>query len=74
MLLYLYSWDLGQWLIGGVSFVGGIPDMAAVFPIGNAAQFVRDSDNLMLIRIQTISQPFLPDYQVFHDWIGVGVS
>jgi hypothetical protein len=74
MLVWLYSFDFSRWLVAGVAFVDDTPDVVYQFPIGNAAQFVRSSDDAILIRVQTVSQPFMPDYQVYHDWIGVGVT
>ncbi|MHC4219048.1 MAG: S8 family serine peptidase, partial [Planctomycetota bacterium] len=70
VLLYLYSFDFGFWMVGGVGFVGGA-DTNLTFPVGNAGQFIRDSDKQVRFRIQTVSGAFGPTYEVYHDFIGL---
>jgi hypothetical protein len=71
VLLYLYSWDYGQWLVAGVALVGTTdePELAGVFNITNARQFIRSGDRQVEMRLQTVSSPYGPDYEVFHDLI-----
>jgi hypothetical protein len=72
VLCYVYSWEYEQWMVGGVAFLPGIePNETAVFPIGNASQFIHDGDRLVLFRIQTVSGAFGPTYEAFHDFIGL---
>jgi hypothetical protein len=66
LLLYMYSWDFGRWLVAGVDVLDGDD---SIFPVGNANQFIRDSDKRVLFRLQTVSSAFGPDYEAFHDWV-----
>ena len=59
---------LGRWLVAGVGFVG-TGDTFNVFPIGNAGQFIRDSDNRVKFRLQTVSSAFGPNYEANHDLV-----
>ena len=70
MLLYIYSWDYAQWLVGGIAFMGD-PDNPPTFPIGNASQFISNGNRKVLFRIQTVSSAFGPTYEVWHDRIGL---
>jgi hypothetical protein len=70
MLLYIYSWDYARWLVGGIAFMGD-PENPPVFPIGNASQFIRNGNRKVMFRIQTVSSAFGPDYEVWHDRIGL---
>lgn len=71
LLLYLYSWDYGHWLVAGIDVVGTVddPGISSVFNVGNARQFIRSGDRQVLIRIQSVSSAYGPDYEVYHDLI-----
>jgi hypothetical protein len=71
VLCYIYNWDFGQWMVGGVAFLTGDPDEVVFFPIGNASQFIHSGDQQVRFRIQTVSGAFGPTYEAFHDFIGL---
>ena len=68
MLLYIYSWEFNRWLVGGIDILDGD---TAVFPVGNAGQFIQNGTRKVLFRIQTVSSAFGPTYEAWHDRIGL---
>ena len=71
-LIYLFDWQLNQWLAIGVDFLGTVdPDVGTVFPVENASRFIRDSDNKILIRVWTVALGISGQYRVFHDWVNI---
>ncbi|MHC4415851.1 MAG: S8 family serine peptidase [Planctomycetota bacterium] len=91
MFVEMYDWQIKRWIFAGFTLLGladppdqDPPQPIPAFPIGEAARFVRPSDDRVLIRIWTLSvggsfgggigQVEGTEYRTFHDLVDLAVG
>ena len=71
-LLYMFDWQLNRWLAVAVQFLGVVDlDIATVFPIENGSRFIRNSDNQIMLRLQTVALGVGGLHRSFTDWVNI---
>ena len=71
-LLYMFDWQLNRGLAVAVQFLGVVDlDIATVFPIENGSRFIRNSDNQIMLRLQTVALGVGGLHRSFTDWVNI---
>ena len=68
----MFDWQLNRWLAVAVQFLlVGDDDIATVFPIENGSRFIRNSDNRIMLRLQTVALGVGGLHRSFTDWVNI---